>query len=318
MKTYTSCQNPLNNPKCKGITKCGGRFCTSCAKYGRIRSEEAKRKTSESLRGRPKTEDWIRKVRATKSTSESKAKSSASVSGERNPFYGMRHSLEALEKMRKAANNRTKAHCDKISAALRGRKQTEETCRKKSEASCGENNPFYGRRHTAETKLRISKAHKGMHAGCRNPMYGKPSPHGASYGVSGWLGNLYFRSTCELNFLISHQNTNWETAESNDYAISFVDAEGNDSYYFPDFYGNGVLVEVKPFGWDMLGAWDENAQLKMSAAVLRCEEEDWEYLLVQLPSIPKDKVFRMRQNNDLKLDPRWERKYEKWLERRAA
>ena len=37
----------------------------------------------------------------------------------------------------------------------------------------GEDNPFYGKQHTKETKEKISEAHKGLHSGEKNPMYGK-------------------------------------------------------------------------------------------------------------------------------------------------
>ena len=37
----------------------------------------------------------------------------------------------------------------------------------------GEGNPFYGKRHTEETKQLISKHRKGKRAGEEHPMYGK-------------------------------------------------------------------------------------------------------------------------------------------------
>lgn len=40
-------------------------------------------------------------------------------------------------------------------------------------ALCGENNPFYGKYHTEETKYKISKSRKGKYCGEENHNYGK-------------------------------------------------------------------------------------------------------------------------------------------------
>ena len=44
---------------------------------------------------------------------------------------------------------------NKISKSLTGRKDSEETIKNKSAAMTGKNNPFYGKKHTAETKRKI-------------------------------------------------------------------------------------------------------------------------------------------------------------------
>jgi len=38
---------------------------------------------------------------------------------------------------------------------------------------CGEENPFYGKKHTEESKEKMSNSHKGLSSGNKNPMYGK-------------------------------------------------------------------------------------------------------------------------------------------------
>ncbi len=52
-----------------------------------------------------------------------------------------------------------------------GKKHSEETKRKiseiKKETSSGENNPFYGKKHTEETKRKIGEANKGSKGNCK-------------------------------------------------------------------------------------------------------------------------------------------------------
>ena len=59
------------------------------------------------------------------------AEAMKAMKGEKNPFYGKKHS--------------------------------EETKRKISEATKCENNPMYGKHHSEESKKKISEAHKGKH-----------------------------------------------------------------------------------------------------------------------------------------------------------
>ena len=54
--------------------------------------------------------------------------------------------------------------------------------RKHGKNKCGKNNPFYAKHHTQETRDRISKSHKGKHAGKKNPMYGMTGEKNPNYG----------------------------------------------------------------------------------------------------------------------------------------
>lgn len=46
----------------------------------------------------------------------------------------------------------------------------------KSEKLSGSNNPMFGKKHTEETKRKMSEARKGKRVGKNNPMFGKESP----------------------------------------------------------------------------------------------------------------------------------------------
>lgn len=83
-------------------------------------------------------------------------KKKISKPGGKNPFYGKKHSPEAIEKMKLASKNRKR------------KPHSEETKNKMKESAKkywkdggrdieGENNPFYGKLHTEETKKKISK-----------------------------------------------------------------------------------------------------------------------------------------------------------------
>jgi len=68
---------------------------------------------------------------------------SCNCSGDNNPFYGKKHSVESKNKM----SNSTNHH--------------------------GENNPFYGKKHSVETKQTLSEWMSGRYVGDKNAFYGK-------------------------------------------------------------------------------------------------------------------------------------------------
>lgn len=107
-------------------------------------------------------------------TQEARGRMSSSRSGERNHFYGKRHSEQTRAKMKK---RKVSDENRKLLSELRiGTQLTEETKRKisvrgknrfkdqnerqrYSEIFSGENNPFYGKSHTEEIKDRYRKAY---------------------------------------------------------------------------------------------------------------------------------------------------------------
>ena len=57
----------------------------------------------------------------------------------------------------------------KLSIALTGKKQSEETKQKKREKLSGVNNPFYGKHHDYETRKIMSDKKKGLYDGAKHP-----------------------------------------------------------------------------------------------------------------------------------------------------
>ena len=79
-------------------------------------------------------------------TEETRTKLSEAGIGEKNPFYGKRHSKETIRKLREARMGKT---------------FTEETIQKMSDAKNGEKNPLFGKHHSEESKAKMAEAHCG-------------------------------------------------------------------------------------------------------------------------------------------------------------
>lgn len=82
--------------------------------------------------------------------------------GEANGFYGKKHKKETVEQMslRSKKENLSEDTLKRMSDSHKGKKDSDETRKKKSIATKGENNPFYGKQHTNETKDVLKQLHK--------------------------------------------------------------------------------------------------------------------------------------------------------------
>lgn len=137
--------------------------------------------------------------------------------GEKNPMYGKKHSKESKIKMSISQKKRppeTEETKIKRSKAKKGITKTEEHKRKISETfkikkiSSGKNNPFYGQRHSKETRNIISKYRKkenGMNE--NHPLWDEIiTPLIQSIRVSGdykrWRDSVFLRDnfTCQKCF----------------------------------------------------------------------------------------------------------------------
>ena len=56
--------------------------------------------------------------------------------------------------------------------------------------SVGKNNPMYGKQHSEETIIKISKSRRGQYGGIKNPMYGKFGKNHPAYGNKPTKENL--------------------------------------------------------------------------------------------------------------------------------
>jgi len=103
-------------------------------------------------------------------TEKTRRKISVATKGENNPFFGKKHSIKTKEKIKNYWKNEYKKELH----PNYGKKLSKETCEKKSKSMkkknlCGENNPFFGKKHSGQTKKILSKKLSGKN----NPMWGK-------------------------------------------------------------------------------------------------------------------------------------------------
>lgn len=127
-----------------------------------------------------------------KNAAMAKVKYTQSIQGTNNPMFGKKASKETIVKlkashtkerrdrarktyqdnieqnlksMRKAVANRNYNHTDKMKKHIgdiqRGRKASEKTKKKMSDAHCGDKHPMYGKHHSEDTKKKMSDARKG-------------------------------------------------------------------------------------------------------------------------------------------------------------
>lgn len=154
----------------------------SISKTGVKASQETRKKLSEALKGKNKgkrhSEESRRKMslsqRKRKASDSTRRKMSLANRGEKNPFYGKKHSLESRRKMSENSKGeknpnygkpRPRHIVEKSAASNRGKNRSPETCKKLSELG-------KGRERSPETRKKISTA-MSLRVGEKNPTFGK-------------------------------------------------------------------------------------------------------------------------------------------------
>lgn len=121
--------------------------------FGVVKSEETRKKTSETLY-------------KTNQDPEVKARRSASTSGSKNPMFGRTHTEEvkAASKIRLQACLLLPSFQEAQRTSMR-RPEVRQALSESAKKRVGELNPFYGHSHTTEAKQRIAKANLGRFKG---------------------------------------------------------------------------------------------------------------------------------------------------------
>jgi hypothetical protein len=226
--------------------------------------------------------------------------------GDKNPFYGKKHTKETLEKQSKI----------KL-----GKKHTDETIDKLKKIFSGDKNPMYGKsvfslwverygEIVALEKLNTTKKiHSVNNSGDGNPMYGKPSPTGSGNGWSGWYKGWYFRSLRELTYMvkvIERFGFKWESGELNKWKIKYVDYKGSLRNYFPDFILNDkYVIECKP-----KKLWNSDSVIRKTDAALKfCENNSLKYRKVDIGVLSSLEIKELYESGLIKFLPRYEEKF---------
>jgi hypothetical protein len=167
----------------------------------------------------------------------------------------------------------------------------------------------YGKEEADRREVARSKKMSMATSGENNPMYGKPSPQGSGNGWSGWYKGWFFRSLGELSYMVNvieKNNFKWVSAESKKFAIPYIDWNGKNRNYFPDFFVNDkILVEVKP---KRLKNSASNI-LKAAAAEKFCKDNGYEYEVTEAVIMKEDQILDMYNKNLIKFMKRYEEKF---------
>jgi hypothetical protein len=143
-----------------------------------------------------------------------------------------------------------------------------------------------------------------------NPMFGKVPAKGTGQGWSGWYKGTYFRSLHELGVIINWleaEGLPWESAEDLKFMIPYVNAKGVKRNYFPDFFVNGILIEVKP-----RRLWNtEEVVIKREAGVKFCKERGWEFVIADRGKPSWDYLVKLIEQGSLILLPKYQSLLEK-------
>lgn len=143
----------------------------------------------------------------------------------------------------------------------------------------------------------------------------KPSGH---RGISGSWRGIKFRSSCELNFLLTYENVpHVVRADLSEFVIPYVDSNGSSCSYFPDYFDKErkIIFEVKPSGFMKYCHFGSRFLMKKEAADSFCSENGMQFVLVEIDSLNRNRiVFPMRGKDEIELTPFWESKYQKWLQ----
>jgi len=240
-----------------------------------------------------------------------KQKMSIDRMGEKNSFYGKKHTQETK---------------NQISVKNTGYVMSKKRKVELSEQMSNENNPMFGKsfydiwvkkygKEEADKKLNILKnKQKENNSGEKNSMFGKPSPKGSGNGVKGYYKNIYFRSLLELSYLvkiIDRFGLKWESGEKRKYKISYIDYFGKIRNYFSDYIiEDKYMVEMKP---RKLHDTPMN-KLKRIAAEKWCQKNGYIYKLRDMKKLSQIEVNSLYKNGEIIFEPRYEKLFKEKYE----
>ncbi len=227
--------------------------------------------------------------------------------GEKNPFYGKKHSIETLKILSNASLNHIYTDKQKEQARI----QLAKVANKKPIYDIWLEK--YGKEEAEKRLLSFKNKQSIANSGEKNSMYGKPSPQGSGNGWSGWYKNWYFRSLRELSYMINvieKESLIWRCPDKN-FKIKYQDYKGTLRTYFPDFIINeNKIVEIKPLKLHKT----PKVMAKTLAAIEFCKNNNFIYEIIDVSILLKDKIKELYLNKEIKFLDRYDKKFrEKYL-----
>lgn len=222
-------------------------------------------------------------------------KKSNSSKGEKNSFWGKKHSVETIEILRdKSSINNARA--------MTGKSFYDVWLEK------------YGK-DVADEKLKMYKNNASNRSkGEKNPMYGKPSPMGSGNGWSGWYNEWFFRSLLELSYMINvieRFNLKWESGETMKHKIEYIDYKGAKRNYFPDFIiEDKYVVECKPL--KLLES--QIVKDKINAAREFCSKNNLIFKVREINKLSKEEIYNLYISGKIIFTERYKKKFEEYHE----
>ena len=307
MKFHRICPNPKSNPKCLGSigyssakkmreSACKNTVCHSCRAIG-----------NKGCTGQSVSQEVIEKRKQTLGYREPTEEDRTRMCGScgKKMVYG---SVDG----RKRADTNVVACSQCKMNATELRRQQRHVMRNMIPKVRGSVFPK-GTKFTVEHKKKIAASiakHWETRVPIKSPYW---VPSAKCRGISGHYRGYYFRSSCELQFLLENECPELIRAELDKFKMPFVDFDQCTRMYTPDFFLRDTLYEIKHKGWDDGGDDSKTIKAKIAAGRKRCAENGWKYEFVELGGIRVKDVYEMRRRNIVKLDPQWEDKYQEWV-----
>ncbi|MFA5067842.1 MAG: NUMOD3 domain-containing DNA-binding protein [Candidatus Izemoplasmatales bacterium] len=232
--------------------------------------------------------------------------------GEKNPFFGKKHTRESREKRQNtiAKSSKYKLFIEKT--------RTDEFRKKMSQKMMGDNNPRKGlgslfdiwekkygkidaKKRETEWKKKLSNASSGEN----NYWFGQPPPAKSGNGWSGWYKGWFFRSIHELSYMINvieKEKLSWESAEKKQYMITYYDSvDDKEKNYFSDFIVEKTkMVEVKPKRLQK----SKTVIMKTNAAQKFCKKNNLIYEIIDPPPLTTGEIFLLYERGEIKFSER--------------
>lgn len=145
--------------------------------------------------------------------------------------------------------------------------------------------------------------------------YGKPARNSAGKGWKGWYKGVFFRSLRELSYML-HLDENqiiWESAERKRFVVEYVNYDGGDRTYRPDFFvDNKKLIEIKPVKLHNT----PRVMLKATAAIKKYSEMGLAYEVLDF-QIDRAKIQKALSEGLVKFYGDFEQKFKDWTPKKS-